>query len=196
MRLIGISGKFCSGKDTLAGLIIKHYENKGYKTANLKFADSLKNICSILTGTNIDEQYTQEGKAKENILNMTNGRLQQLIGTKLREIDENIWINPIIEYYKNNPETICIISDCRFKNEAQAIKQNGGILIRINRNIPSLHTEVLHFKNNGRDVNHISETDLDDYNFDYTISNNGTIKDLEHWIKFYLKFKHKNNLEY
>jgi hypothetical protein len=58
-----------------------------------------------------------------------------------------------------------IITDVRFPNEAEAIKQIGGILIRVHRsNMPVSH--------------HISETALDDYKFHIDISNDGTIEDL------------------
>jgi len=172
--IIGISGKFCSGKDTLAQIIIQYYQDKGYETKHLKIADGLKKICSIITGSSMEDQYTQEGKSKTNCCEITNGRLQQLVGTVLREeINPNIWIFPVMEYCKNNPDTICIISDCRFKNEAQIIKQNGGILIRINR------MNEIHNSQNGRDHNHVSETDLDNYKFDYVIENNGTLQDLK-----------------
>lgn len=181
MRLIGISGKFMSGKDTLAEILSKEYEKLGKKTKILKFADSLKQICSILVGTDLEDQYTQGGKMKMNIANMTNGRLQQIVGTTLREhVNENIWIFPVIEYYKKNPDTVCIISDCRFRNEAKEIQKNGGILIRINR-------ENLNEDSLGRDRNHISETDLDDYKFDVVIQNNRTVEDLNKIISQFIQ---------
>jgi len=180
MRLIGISGKFMSGKDTLAEILSKQYEKIGKKTKILKFADSLKQICSILVGTDLVDQYTQDGKMKMNAANMTNGRLQQIVGTTLREhVNEKIWIFPVIEYYKKNPDTVCIISDCRFKNEAEEIRKNGGILIRINR-------EILN-DSFGRDRNHISETDLDDYPFDVVIENNRTVEDLNKNISKFIE---------
>jgi hypothetical protein len=180
MRLIGISGKFMSGKDTLAEILSKQYEKIGKKTKILKFADSLKQICSILGGTDLEDQYTQDGKMKMNAANMTNGRLQQIVGTTLREhVNENIWIFPVIEYYKKNPDTVCIISDCRFKNEAEEIRKNGGILIRINREISN--------DSFGRDRNHISETDLDDYPFDVVIENNRTVEDLNKIISQFIQ---------
>jgi hypothetical protein len=64
-----------------------------------------------------------------------------------------------------------IITDVRFPNEAKAVKNHGGILIRINRtnlvNDDSLKNE------------HPSETSLDNYDdFDYVINNDGSIADL------------------
>jgi len=66
-----------------------------------------------------------------------------------------------IQFYPN-----WIITDCRFPNEAQAIKERGGILIRIER--PGL-----------AESNHLSETSLDSATFDFIIDND---KDIEHLI--------------
>ena len=154
--LIGISGKFSSGKDTLA---LKILEKGGL---HLKFADKVKEICSIISGTKLEDNYSTEGKEQyiEN-LEISIGRFQQLLGTKLREIHSDIWIFPVIELYKKNSDKICVISDVRFRNEADHIKKNGGILIRINR--------IRGNGNVGRDPLHISETDFD---------NNGTIEEM------------------
>jgi hypothetical protein len=61
-----------------------------------------------------------------------------------------------------------IITDCRFLNEAQAIKDRNGIIIRIQRNQDLDDCKV----------KHISETALDLYKFDYIIDNNTSIDDL------------------
>ena len=79
-----------------------------------------------------------------------------------REIEQSKWI----------------ITDVRFSNEAKAIKEKGGILIRINR--PQ-------YLDNGlviRKDEHLSETALDDYDgFDYVIENDGTVQDLIDKVK-------------
>jgi len=60
-----------------------------------------------------------------------------------------------------------IITDMRFPNELSAVKERGGITIRINR------------KQTGELSTHPSETALDDYQFfDETIDNNGTLEEL------------------
>jgi len=68
------------------------------------------------------------------------------------------------QFFKSLPNWV--ISDVRFPNEAKAIKDRDGILIRSNRNIES-------------ESIHESETALDKYNdWDYIIENNGTIDEL------------------
>ena len=180
--LIGISGKFGVGKDTLVEKILENLNGKGVKCAHLKFADDLKKVCSIVSGTKLEDHYSQDGKEKMvKEIGMTIGRLQQVLGTSLREsVHPDIWVLPIIKFYEKNPDTVCVISDCRFKNEANAIRNNGGVILRINRNI-----EV----KNGRDPNHISEVDLDDYNFDFIIENDFSIGEMVNKAFSFLNFR-------
>jgi hypothetical protein len=77
----------------------------------------------------------------------------------------------LIEYFKEVPRPKWIVTDVRFPNEATALQKVGGKIIRINR--PAVNP-----------INaHSSETSLDDWEFDYTIDNNGSILDLQESIK-------------
>jgi len=104
----------------------------------------------------------------------------QRLGTEgLRDgLHPNTWVNALMADYKPGPffpEVPAedhaklpnwIITDTRFENEAQAIKDRWGILIRVeNKNITSTQS-------------HPSETALDDWEFDYVIDNSGSIEEL------------------
>jgi hypothetical protein len=67
-----------------------------------------------------------------------------------------------------------IISDTRFPNELQAIKDRGGITIRINRTF----TKEFDTPISKNCMTHESEIALLDSSFDYEIDNSGTIEDL------------------
>lgn len=73
-----------------------------------------------------------------------------------------------------------IITDMRFPNEYDAVKKRGGITLRINR--PTIYsTPIGDSEFNNQELkyfNHISETALDNHQFDYVINNDGTIEDL------------------
>lgn len=90
-------------------------------------------------------------------------------GNKLRNLNSNIWINYVknrIDFSDLAENDIIIIPDVRYKNEAKFVKDNNGILIRLNRNASPK-------------INNSSETDLDHYkDFDYIIDNNYTLDDL------------------
>lgn len=84
--------------------------------------------------------------------------LQKLGTDSVRDhLHLNAWVNSLMCDYKSDSKWI--ISDCRFPNEYQAVKDKVGILIRVNRT-----DQVL------KDL-HISETALDNYKFDYIINN-------------------------
>jgi len=63
-----------------------------------------------------------------------------------------------------------IITDVRFPNEARAIKNKGGIVIRVNR--PGVSPIN----------NHPSEVGLDDWKFDYVINNDSSVDHLTNLI--------------
>lgn len=173
--IIGISGKIGSGKDTVGNIISVW----GKDPWNIKkFADALKETASILTG--IPRADFEKEEVKNSNLgkewSMTVRELLQKLGTEAirNNVHENAWVNALMSGYN---ESYCywVVTDVRFPNEADAIRERGGILIRLNRNT-------------GKSSNHPSETALDDYpHFDYVIDNNGTIGDLTDRVRSILK---------
>lgn len=120
--------------------------------------------------------------------------LMQFIGTDLfrDKLLNNIWVNALFADYQS--KTIIdknitkgfpkveypnwIITDVRFPNELQDIKERNGIVIRINRN------------NIDASSTHESETALDNAEFDYVIDNNSDIPHLiEEVRKMLVHFK-------
>lgn len=184
--IIAISGYARSGKDTVAEIITRH--NPIWKVK--KFSGKLKQVASILTG--IPPSMFEDQKFKEQVLHgwerkRWEGRvtsdgfvhgesytqqttvrdfLQRLGTDAIRDgLHENAWVNALFSDYHNTDNWV--ITDCRFPNEYEAVKNWGGIVIRVDR--PEITP-----------VNaHVSETALDSYEFDYTIVNNGTLEDLE-----------------
>jgi hypothetical protein len=86
-----------------------------------------------------------------------------------------------------------IITDMRFPNEATAVEERGGLTIRVERKVvhksrgPGDVQEIPFDKDNELHValqaaskikEHPSETALDDYKFQYTINNSGSIDEL------------------
>ena len=96
--------------------------------------------------------------------------LQEVGTDALRNIvHPDIWVNSLFTEYRK--EKNWIITDVRFPNEAYAVVEKGGFLIRINR--PGYGTSMSALAND-----HESEIALDAYDFDIVISNDGTITDL------------------
>ena len=170
MIIIGISGKKGSGKDTFALLLEDLFREQEIEVITKAFADKLKQCCAIISGQFEWILYNQNIKDKKaGLLNMTNRELMQKFGDLTRQLDPDIWIKLTLESeYKIAPDVL-IITDVRFKNEAKAIKDKGGILIRME-------------SDRSKEDTHKSETDLDYYNnFDLVINNNigVSIKELQ-----------------
>lgn len=175
-KIIAISGKLGSGKDTLAKLIQEQSNNRWQITA---FAKRLKEIVALLAGVDYNLTLSQEGKntfIPE--FGMTIGEMLQKIGTNaLRDnFHKEVWIQSVFSQIKRS-DSNWIITDCRFENEAEAILKNGGYLIRINRPINPIAEK------SDRDLSHPSETGLDHFkNWNYVIENDGNIDDLKNKV--------------
>lgn len=189
--IFAISGKLMSGKDTVAMMIAARL-GKDYMIFKQAFAYKIKLIVGMLTGEQMTEiagtgyhnvvaDYTQEQKQKHfPQWNMTLGTMLQKIGTEVMRdnFDSDVWAKALMQDLtttntEGSPKIIHIVTDLRFQNEASYMKRfNEAVLIRINRDIDRSGT--------GRDINHISETDLDNYDgFDHTINNsNFSLDDL------------------
>ena len=146
---IGICGKMCSGKSTLAGKIINQYKNI-YKEDCKK--DSLANKVYELA------YELFEMKEKDRFL------LQQ-IGTKMRDIDKDVWIKYIIKKHKNTDNII--IDDVRYINEILELKNNGYFIIRLEIS-PELQEKRIKelYKNNSEQhlINRNHESEIISYN--------------------------------
>jgi hypothetical protein len=82
----------------------------------------------------------------------------QFLGTNvMRKIYGSVWVNSTIKKIAREQSELAIIADVRFPNEAKAIEDAGGTVIRLTRVI--------------KEDNHPSEIALDDYNFKHYIDN-------------------------
>lgn len=161
--IIGLTGYARVGKDTVAGYFI----HNGYTKA--AFADPMREALLKLNPiVTIGGQYTHLGDVVTRMgweavkqLSPELRPLMQRMGTEVgREMfGENFWVDLAMKNVAQYPDVV--FSDVRFKNEADAIVEAGGVVIRVVRDgvIPA----------NG----HISESDMDDYPVDYVIGNHG-----------------------
>lgn len=196
--IIGISGKMQSGKDTVACIIqaidymtkygdkpiLRSYyqdylkEAKSWKIHH--FADPVREVVALMTG--MPAELLKRNRYKRTSAGhhwnfMTYRELLQKVGTDaIRDnVHENAWVNALMQKYDSRHKWI--IADCRFENEAEAIKKEGGVVIRVERQ-------------NEQTNSHISETALDGWQFDAYILNTHTIEYLiDRIATFLLNFK-------
>lgn len=138
--LIGLCGYAGAGKDTVADMLVK----KGY--TKLSFADSLKDAVADIFGwdRNLLEGKTEKSRKfrekKDTYWSKKFGRkitpriILQEFGTNLcrDHLLETIWIDSLERKIKGDT----VISDVRFENEFNFIKEHDGKIIRIVREIP------------------------------------------------------------
>lgn len=221
IKIFGFSGKIGVGKNYVGEQIFgKTLYDKGYNVHILAIADQTKyelgSRFNLIKDNLIDEMDKTFNELFISKSADTRKKLQYYGTDYCRnggnwEIKDgftmynepSIWIKGLYLQIKNilersydRKKDIFIISDIRFINEANFIKNLGGKIIRINaptRNYNKMLEECLKNYSEETDVNnfmeniksHESETNLDNYKFDYTVNNdfNDVNKDIEDILK-------------
>ena len=177
MEIIGLSGYARSGKDEAAKVLIEEF---GF--TRVAFADKLRDFLYALnpmvdmvrkySATEPDgppvmlqeviDHYGWDGY-KESHFGQEIRRLLQRLGTEAgrQTLWDSIWIDAAFAGLPEDAKVV--ISDCRFPNEADAIKSRGGEVWRVKR------------AGVGPANNHPSETSLDSHLFAKVLLNDGTL---------------------
>jgi hypothetical protein len=175
--IIGLSGYAQSGKDSTAELLCLNY---GY--TRLAFADPMRQALMIINPkldsiTHVSDFVEDYGwdVAKRN---PEIRRLLQVLGTDFgrKMLGDDVWIKIALSNIKTEDKVV--ISDVRFPNEADAIRNLGGIVWRINR------------RNHSAVNGHASEHAMNNYMFNHVIYNDGTLEDLADEV--FMLAKHLN----
>jgi hypothetical protein len=199
--IIGVCGFIGSGKDTIADYLVNIHEFR-----RESFANTLKDACAAVFGW---DRMMLEGRTKQSRewrdqvdewwskrLNMaiTPRWILQQWGTEVcrRAFHDDIWIASLENKLRHSKDDI-VISDCRFPNEIKAIRNQGGIVIRVVRGPePEWYDDAV-CMNQGPERNlgwamakdrverlgiHASETAWVGTKFDLVLDNNGTLDQL------------------
>ena len=130
-RIIGICGPARSGKDTLADSFIEIFKEYKVKTQKLSFAKELKYECKSFVKRTLGIDIFTEVTEEKDIIRP----LLVTWGTHVRrKLNDNVWIDALAKRMHSNK--IIIISDVRFENEFNWIKERGGKIVFINRTLP------------------------------------------------------------
>lgn len=168
MLIIGLVGSKGVGKDTTADYLVAKY---GFtKTA---FADPLKKTCEALLG--IDAKYFTDPLLKEQIVpqwDVTPRYVMQRLGTDVvrKLFGEDFWIRHLSYRLDTSDQSFVVVSDVRFKAEADFVKSKNGTLVRVVRPTDT-----------SADT-HITETEQQTIDTDYVLYNTNSVDTLHRKI--------------
>lgn len=165
--LIGITGRKQAGKDTLAARL-----TAAHGFTPVAFADPMRDMALALDPLvdghyRLSELVKAQGwdVAKESCYEVR--RTLQRLGTEAGRgvLGESVWVDAAMRRVDAIDGSV-VVTDVRFPNEADAIREAGGIIVRVTR--PG---QVL-------GDTHPSETSMDGYPVHVEVTNDGTIEQL------------------
>lgn len=208
-QVIGIVGLIGCGKDTVADYLVNEYKFK-----RESFAKPLKDAVSAVFGW---DREMLEGRTKtsrewrETKDEWWSDRLAQEItprwvlqhwGTEVCRFGfhNDVWVASLENRIRQSSSNI-IITDCRFPNEIQAIKNVSGKVIRIKRGAePFWYEHAINFNAGPKRIGwaigksmlatekvHASEYSWAGQDFDLVLTNNGTIAELYKTVQDFIR---------
>lgn len=207
--ILGVTGFIGSGKDTIADYLCTFH---GFK--RISFAGSLKDAVAnvfnwdreLLEGTTKSSREWRDKidtwwAERLSIPHLTPRWVLQHWGTEVfrNHFHQDIWVASVEHKLQNAIDNI-VITDCRFRNEIEAIKKAGGIAIRVERGSrPDWYDDAAALnkgpgqigwalaKDRLRDFNiHASEYSSVGLDYDHYVDNNGSIDQLHNQIQLIL----------
>jgi hypothetical protein len=210
--IIGICGFIGSGKDTVADYLVNFHEFR-----RESFASTLKDAVASVFGW---DRTMLEGRTKEarewreqvdpwwaerlSMPTLTPRWVLQYWGTEVcrKSFHDDIWIASLENKLRNSKDDV-VISDCRFPNEIQSIKNAGGMIIWVKRGkLPDWYDTALG-ANDGilpdqellkKLKIHASETAWVGTEFDSELENNSSIDELYLKIESLVKNQQQDHL--
>lgn len=184
--IIALSGYATCGKDTVADILV---EDHGF--AKYAWADTLRLACQALDPI---VHYDGEQEIRYNDALSALGyneakavypefrRVLQYLGTEVGRnlIDNNVWVGATMKRIigERSLSDDIVFTDTRFPNEALAVQARSealGYVVRVVR--PGVLAQS----------DHPSEISLDDWAWDYTLYNGGTIGELGDNVRIMLE---------
>lgn len=214
--IVSLTGLISSGKDTVADHLIEKY---GF--VQLSFAESVKDALAKIFGWDREmlEGKTPEHREKRNqvdtwwakqlgIPHFTPRWAMTTFGTDVmrKHFDDRIWVlsvkDKITRLQQKDPNTRIVISDARYVNELNMLRELGSLSFEISRGpLPDWWQSALNYNKLDNSIEkklykfyltyiskssnifnkniHSSEYDWIGYKFDHMLFNNKTIEDLK-----------------
>jgi len=170
--IIAFAGRKQSGKTSSCEFVKNLFETSHLGQGQIyNFADPLKQLCINVLGLTYSQCYGTDDDKNDLVdcywpgmdQQMTAREVMQHLGTDMfRKLQQNVWSAATIRLIEKEKPDMALIADCRFPNEVDAVKNAGGIVIKLNRNLyESTHTSEIALDDNLYDQS----------NFDLIINN-------------------------
>jgi hypothetical protein len=177
-RIVGLIGKKRSGKDTFGGELVT---SAGF--TRVAFADPLRQAALDL------DPFVGRPALPGHLAPMKDVRLSEVIETigweaakdyvpevrrileafgtdSIRKLDDGFWVRMAVEKIQAT-ETPVVVTDVRFPNEADKIRELGGLVVRIIRSgqedVPGAHQCETALDNYREDLTFYNVLGLDDF---------------------------------
>lgn len=175
--LIGLCGFARSGKSVAASIL---QERHGF--SELSFASPIREFIRGLLMVDMPTFETIKDKPHPLLSGKSPRFAMQTLGTEWGRhgISSTLWVDVCIQKARAlmDSGTYVVVSDVRFDNEARAIRDAGGIIIRLHRSdIPRI-----------LEATHESESGITDTLVDIELHNNQDIQELHHKLQSILMF--------
>lgn len=192
--LVGLCGFAQSGKDSVAGHMVKAHD-----WSRIAFADALREMLWALNpvvtttpdpiyelGSDKPTLIMQESRVQDIVIDVgwdeaktsypEIRNLLQRLGTEAgRDIlGQNTWVGVGEQKIEASLPRSAVVSDCRFQNELAMIRRRGGTLVWVDR------------PGNGAVNEHASEHSVSQKDCDVLLSNDGTLEDLYGYVDLFL----------
>lgn len=155
--IIGLCGNAGTGKDTAVQYMLDEgtVDSLGKPTYKMAFADPIREIAAIFGFTKEQMSDRTLKETDDPFWGFSPRTFMQKVGTEMfrNNLREDIWIQLLIRRIQEKiawnekngfHKGIYFITDVRFPNEAQAIKDLGGYIVKIHRDGYSKTGENLH----------------------------------------------------
>lgn len=169
--IIGISGYANSGKDEVGNILVRDHGFERRSVGDVVL-DILAEVDPVLLAEDSEDPFhrhrmnlwmEQRGYEATKEFSADMRPMMMRLGEACRRVLGNeVLINAT---FANCPEHM-VMTSTRYRNEAQAIKDHGGFVWRVDR--PGV----------GPISQHPTEIDMDGWNYDFVIENDGSLEDL------------------
>lgn len=160
--IIGLTGKARAGKDSLALCLMSQYPEAVFDS----FARPIRKFVASILGVSLRDLEKIKDEPSDILHGKTPRFAMQTLGTEWgrKTLFDDLWIEWL--FRRNENAKLVVLADVRFDNEAQAIKERGGHIVRIVRKDHA-----------GIGGDHASEMGVSDELVDFTVVNEGSLQD-------------------